>query len=69
MANDVLGILPLGEQEKRVADPFIDLVVELRNELRAEKKYQWADRLRDRLVDLGVVIEDGKEGTRWTYQS
>ncbi|NLP10418.1 cysteine--tRNA ligase [bacterium] len=48
------------------ADPFIDLLVSLRNELRQKKEWALADRLRDGLASLGVQIKDGKQGATWT---
>ena len=50
------------------AAPFVDLLVELRSELRAAKQYALADRVRDRLVELGVELHDGPEGTEWSFR-
>ncbi|MCO5223838.1 MAG: cysteine--tRNA ligase [Thermomicrobiales bacterium] len=47
------------------AAPFIDLLVELRAELRTAKQFALADSVRDRLADLGVTIEDTRQGTIW----
>ncbi|HEY7293424.1 MAG TPA: DALR domain-containing protein, partial [Dehalococcoidia bacterium] len=50
---------------KREAAPFIDLVVEVRRELRAAKQWALADRIRDRLSELGIALEDSAQGTSW----
>ncbi len=47
------------------AAPFIDLLLEVREEMRKAKQWAIADRIRDRLTELGVLIEDGKGGTTW----
>lgn len=47
------------------AAPFIDLLVDLRRKLREEKLWELGDMVRTRLADLGVVLEDGKDGTLW----
>ncbi len=47
------------------AAPFVDLLIELRAELRKAKQYALADLVRSRLSDLGVTLEDGPQGTRW----
>jgi cysteinyl-tRNA synthetase len=61
----VLG-LTLAEPRPSVeAHPFIDLLVSVRQELRAAKQYALADRIRDDLERLGVVVEDRPEGTTW----
>jgi cysteinyl-tRNA synthetase len=49
------------------AGPFIDVLVELRAELRRQKQYVMGDLVRDRLTKLGVFIEDSKEGTTWRW--
>ena len=50
------------------AAPFVDLLVELRSELRTAKQYALADRVRDGLVELGVELHDGPEGTEWSFR-
>ena len=51
------------------ADAFIDLLVALRRDLRTEKNWAMSDKIRDELNKLGVVLEDSKEGTTWSWQS
>jgi len=62
----VLGLrLADGASESQPAAPFIDLLLEVREEMRQAKHWAVADRIRDRLAELGVVIEDAKSGTTW----
>jgi cysteinyl-tRNA synthetase len=65
------GVLGLRLGEKKVsggdADPFISLLVEVRNEARKQKNWALSDLIRDRLKELGVGIEDGKDGTSWHW--
>ena len=64
----ILGLrLEIAAVEEQVAGPFIDMLLELRGELRQHKLYDLADQVRDRLNALGVVIEDSKEGTTWRF--
>ena len=49
------------------ADTFINLLVEVRSEVRKQKLWSLSDIIRDRLKDLGVIIEDSKEGTTWRW--
>lgn len=68
----VLGFnLKQKEQKKDVASakPFINLLVELRTNLRKQKQWALADQIRDRLDQLGVKLEDTREGTVWKIAS
>lgn len=51
------------------ADAFIDLLVAIRRDLRTEKNWAMSDKIRDELKELGVILEDSKEGTTWSWQS
>lgn len=63
------GILGLDMIAEARADgeigPLVDLLVEIRCELREEKMWTLSDLVRDRLADLGITIEDGPQGTTW----
>jgi len=64
------GILGLKLAEKKGsggADPFIGLLIEVRTEARKQKNFALSDLIRDRLKELGVAIEDGKDGTTWHW--
>ncbi|MBM4413676.1 MAG: cysteine--tRNA ligase [Chloroflexi bacterium] len=62
----VLGLtLESGPSKVAEAAPFIELLIELRAELRKAKQYQLSDMVRNRLSDLGVTLEDSAQGTRW----
>ncbi|HQN44132.1 MAG TPA: cysteine--tRNA ligase, partial [Anaerolineaceae bacterium] len=65
----VLGLHPTSAaaQSTGQADAFIDLLLELRKELRQQKLWALSDRIRDRLTELGVTIEDSKEGSSWRW--
>jgi len=63
--GEVLGILqPTAEGGDQV-DRLLDLIVELREEARKRKDFAAADRIRDALAALGVVLEDTHDGVRW----
>lgn len=47
------------------AEPFIELLVGLRSDLRKAKQWELADRVRTRLGELGVTLEDSPQGTKW----
>ena len=43
----------------------MELMIALRAEARANKNFEIADRIRDGLAELGITIEDRKDGTGW----
>ena len=45
--------------------PCVNLLVDLRTQLRASKQWALADAVRHGLANLGVVIEDTPNGARW----
>ncbi len=64
----VLGLrLAEKQPQNQAAAPFIDLLVEIRSQLRREKNWALSDHIRDRLAELGVTLEDSKEGTTWRW--
>ena len=68
--RELTGVLGLRLAEKTGsgdADQFIDLLVEVRSEARAQKMWALSDLIRDRLKELDVVIEDSKDGTTWRW--
>ena len=52
------------EQASRVKG-LMDLVVDLRREVRLRKDWETADEIRDRLQELGFSVEDTPEGQKW----
>lgn len=62
----VLGLTLQEPQSKMIqAAPFIELLIATRQELRAAKQFALADKLRDEIAKLGIVLEDGPQGTTW----
>lgn len=51
-------------QEPEV-ESLLDAVVRARDQLREAQRWELADTIRDRLAELGVALEDGKQGTIW----
>jgi len=67
--GEVLGLTMQPEvADQAGAAPFIDLLIEIRKELRNEKLWALSDKVRDDLKAQGVVLEDTKEGTIWHWE-
>lgn len=68
LAGSVLGLVPaeLGtETSMDVVDGLVRMLIEMRTQARAEKNFARADSIRDQLAEIGVALEDGRDGTVW----
>ena len=65
--TNVLGLRLQEKQGSGDADKFIDLLVEVRSEVRKQKLWVLSDLIRGKLSELGVTIEDSKDGTKWRW--
>ena len=67
---DILGIL---EKEWKKTEAYDDkdyndlmnVILAVRQSARKAKQYQLADEIRDKLGEIGIVIEDTPTGARW----
>jgi cysteinyl-tRNA synthetase len=66
LAN-VLGLKLEEKQGSADADAFINLLIEVRAEVRKQKLWALSDQIRDKLKELNVTIEDSKDGTTWRH--
>jgi cysteinyl-tRNA synthetase len=68
--RELTGVFGLRLNEKKGSgdtDKFIDLLLEVRNEARQQKLWEFSDLIREKLKELGVTIEDGKDATTWRW--
>ncbi|HEY7036208.1 MAG TPA: cysteine--tRNA ligase [Thermomicrobiales bacterium] len=65
--SGVLGLVLDTEEDTATGDaaPFIELLVDVRDQLRAAKQWQLADVIRDGLAERGIAIADGPTGSAW----
>lgn len=67
---EVLGLpllIDLANERTADAAPFIDLLIEVRRDLREARQWALADQIRDRLSALGVSVEDTAQGATWRF--
>ena len=65
---DVLGIenQSMGQNDSNALNGVMELLIELRNEARANKDFATSDKIRDELTTLGIQLKDGKDGTTFS---
>jgi len=56
-------------QELLTAQPFIQLLLDTRAQLRQARQFELADKIRDGLADRGILLEDTPQGTEWQHQA
>jgi cysteinyl-tRNA synthetase len=61
-ANEVLGVV---RTEEEGVDAEVEALIEARDQARAAKDWAESDRIRDELIEMGIVLEDTPEGTVW----
>jgi len=67
--TSVLGLqLARSGFEGGEAAPFVNLLVEVRGEMRTQKLWALSDQIRNRLTELGIILEDSKTGTTWRWK-
>ena len=60
---DVLGIIT--EKKEEVLDSDIEEMIAARQQARKDKDFALADEIRGKLLDMGIVLEDTREGVKW----
>lgn len=67
MAN-ILGIFEATpEAANSKIDELIEFILNIRTLAKSEKKYEIADKIRDGLKEIGIVVEDTKSGVKWKW--
>ncbi len=66
---DALGLFERRRGEvSELAEALIELIVKIRERLRAEKNYKLSDKIREELAEIGVILGDKPEGTSWKFE-
>ncbi|WP_297598626.1 cysteine--tRNA ligase [uncultured Cetobacterium sp.] len=65
--EEVFGVLLKVEvQVGNMTTDLVEFLLELRREARDNKDWAFSDKVRDRLLEMGIKIKDGKEKTTWS---
>lgn len=63
-AEGDVGQCDAGDADQ-LAEALIELLLEIRADVRALKQYALSDKIRGRLAEVGIMVEDTKDGARW----
>ncbi|MBU3012666.1 cysteine--tRNA ligase [Polaribacter vadi] len=64
---DVLGLMNEASQDNsEKVKGVVELLIKLRKEARENKDWALSDQIRDELIELGIQLKDGKEGTTFS---
>ena len=68
---EIMGLEAVGQtsgQDSGKLDQAVELLIELRNQARANKDFATSDAIRDKLADAGIQLKDSKEGTTYSLK-
>lgn len=71
--RNLLALIGEGAQKglqdpRKPIEPFVESLLTMRNEARAERQFQRADQIRQILLAAGVEVQDTPEGARWSLR-
>lgn len=72
LGGNVLGLfIDTKNQSDKTSDKLVndlmDILIEVRANARQQKQWAFADQIRDKLKEKGIVLEDSPQGTKWKF--
>jgi cysteinyl-tRNA synthetase len=67
---DILALDNVQEtnQNSHKLDAVVSMLIKMREEARGNRNWALSDQIRDELLEIGIQLKDGKEGTTFTIQ-
>ncbi|MCC2589553.1 cysteine--tRNA ligase [Chryseobacterium sp. MFBS3-17] len=63
---EVLGLQNIEENNNEKLDETLQVLIELRAQAKKAKNFELSDQIRDRLLEKGIQLKDGREGTTYS---
>jgi cysteinyl-tRNA synthetase len=66
----IFGLFEMDKKAKKeveIIDKIMEIIINIRNELRKQGQYQLSDKIRNSLKDIGIVLEDVGDKTKWKF--
>nr|WP_298414306.1 cysteine--tRNA ligase [uncultured Halomonas sp.] len=67
-SHDPAAFLKTGAQGLAISETEIEVLIQARADAKKARDFSEADRIRDELAALGVVLKDSREGTTWVFE-
>lgn len=66
MTEDVLGLKQEKASNTELAEKLIETIIALRQDAKIKKDFGTADKIRNDLSQMNIILKDTKEGTEWS---
>ena len=66
LLTTLMAVFGLDLGKKEMLDEEIEALIEERNAARKNKDFKRSDDIRDELKEMGIILEDTSQGTRWS---
>src|ERR1022692_4336565 len=67
--DSVFAVLEAAAESGQVSDAEVEAQVQARNDAKKARNFELSDRIRQQLLEQGIILEDTKSGTRWKRKS
>jgi cysteinyl-tRNA synthetase len=69
MVTRLAGAATGGLRDPReVVGPFVQILLDLRAQVRSDKRFDLSDMIRDRFADINVEVRDTQQGVEWGFR-
>ena len=72
-ARRALEVLGFSLETAKVGDSLtprlMELLIQVRSDARERRDFKTGDQIRDDLKSIGIILEDGPEGTKWKLEN
>jgi cysteinyl-tRNA synthetase len=69
MVTRLAGAATAGLRDPReVVGPFVQILLDLRAQVRSDKRFDLSDMIRDRFADIKVEVRDTPQGVEWGFR-
>lgn len=68
---DILGLTleEKASENNEITEELMELILAFRKAAKEQKDYATADKIRDKLQSLNIIIKDSKDGVEWNFES